>query len=186
METELFGFENDLFGFGKPIASPRKRAKRGQPRVFFEQSLLTDTEDCIIWPYGRTSAGYAQIRWNGEESYVYRLSCQRVYGPPPTTKHYAAHSCGKGHLGCINWKHVSWKTPGENSIDCVKHGTHHNTRLTSEDVIKIRKLKDTRIQKVIGAQFGVTENVVTKILRGVSWSWVENPDFKYNGPDLFG
>lgn len=182
--------ERDLFGFEKvPFVKRVKRRKAiaGEPHAFMEQSLLIETNDCICWPYARTKHGYA---WMGTEN-ACRVICERIYGPPPTSIHLAAHSCGKGHLGCINWKHLRWATTKENHDDKARHGTmghrdnNGNAKLTEKDVFEIRKLKGMMKKGEIADKFGVSTTTIGKILNNKMWWWLGNPDLKYNGPQLF-
>jgi hypothetical protein len=56
---------------------------------------------CLIWPFGRNSTGYGLVTIDGEQTYAHRAMCKRVHGEPPTPEHQAAHSCGRGHDGCL-------------------------------------------------------------------------------------
>lgn len=69
---------------------------------------------CVIWPYGRNSAGYAFYGRGGKMFYVHRYMCEYRNGPAPKGAH-AAHSCG--NTGCCNPMHLSWKTPSANQHD---------------------------------------------------------------------
>jgi hypothetical protein len=62
----------------------------------------------------------------GDTLYAHRLMCQLAHGDPPTPDHIAAHSCGRGHEGCVNPNHLSWKTYSENELDKRVHGTTRN------------------------------------------------------------
>lgn len=60
-----------------------------------------DAEFCLIWPFNRAQNGYPTAGKNNAIR-PHRLMCERRNGPAPSSKHQAAHSCGKGHLGCVN------------------------------------------------------------------------------------
>jgi len=95
----------------------------GAAKKFFHEIVLAyDGDDCLIWPFANIK-GYAQIRINGRTSLVTRLVCEAEHGPAPTDSLDAAHSCGKGHLGCVTKRHLSWKTRLENMADAIAHGT---------------------------------------------------------------
>jgi hypothetical protein len=114
--------------FGDPlrenvIASP------GNPEAFFQQALKCTSDECLIWPYGRDNRGYAQMSWRKRGKAikkVYCAVCEEVHGTPPTPKHEAAHSCGNGHLGCINPRHLRWLTHKENLAEMRAHGRGAN------------------------------------------------------------
>src|SRR6188508_309245 len=127
--------------------------------------------DCLPYPYHRDIDGYptplyikkVAIRPN-------RLMCELKNGPAPSPIHLVAHSCGKGHLGCINPNHMSWKTPKENSADMVLHGTspvgekNGTAKLSDEDARHIKTLLKQKIpQRELAAMFGVSQAVVNYI-----------------------
>jgi hypothetical protein len=217
MKTDLFGAFDEIEASGdhvpenvitcdkcgRPFIRRRKRerinqycssecfrARVSEGRAFMNQSLSMKTDECIMWPFG-TMARRARIQIEGVDYNVSRLICEKVYGPPPTGSHEAAHSCGKGHLGCINWKHLRWATHAENEADKFIHGTsirgdnNGSAKLTEQDVIEIRKLANTMSKPALARRFGVNSTTISGIVNYDGWSWVVDPDFKYNGPQLF-
>lgn len=157
---------------GDPLAGG---TANGAPLRFLE-SIFTHFEDnCIIWPFGRTLGGYAFIKHDGHQRLTSRIVCERFNGKPPSPKHQSAHSCGKGHLGCINGRHLSWKTSKENRADMLAHGTmpqgerHPRARLTENDVHAIRSLAGTATQREIAGHFGVKEVTVNAIISRRNW-----------------
>jgi hypothetical protein len=149
------------------------RTPVGEPgRYLTEVVLAYEGEECLSWPYGKDKAGYAQI---GRHDSVSRLVCESVNGPPPTTRHQAAHSCGNGHNACCNKQHLSWKTPIENQADRVTHGTsnrgerHGCAQLNSADVAEIRSHHGKPVRE-IAAHFGVSVSHVVNIIAGRAWA----------------
>lgn len=109
---------------GDPLGGGKMRAPVGEPLRYLREVVLAfDGDECLIWPYARTSSGYGNLGIEDGNAVVSRLVCERVYGPPPTPDHEAAHSCGRGHEGCVTQNHLSWKTATENQADRVAHGT---------------------------------------------------------------
>ncbi len=158
---------------GGPL-SPRHQAQR-----FFRETVLTyEGNECLAWPFWCDENGRGKVRWDGWDQIVSRLVCEMVKGPPPTPEHQAAHSCGRGHLGCVTKGHVSWKTPVENNADKIAHGTHtrgedHSVaKLTEAQVIEIRALRGAKSQRLIAEQFGVTQSQVCQIHTRKSWAWL--------------
>jgi hypothetical protein len=88
-------------------------------RYFYETVASHDANECLIWPFARNQQGYAT--WHGQ--IVSRFSCTLENGPPPTAQHEAAHSCGRGHEGCVAKRHMRWATPIQNNMDKALHGT---------------------------------------------------------------
>src|SRR5690606_12175061 len=77
-----------------------------------------DHARCLKWPFGRSGHGYAgQATVDGVREAAYRHMCRLAHGNSPSSEHQAAHSCGKGHEGCINPNHLRWATPAENQSD---------------------------------------------------------------------
>ena len=77
---------------------------------------------CLIWtgaissaPASRPMVGIA----GNKVQVVARLICEEAYGPPPTSKHQAAHNTPNGCIGglCVEPRHLRWATPRENLND---------------------------------------------------------------------
>jgi hypothetical protein len=105
---------------------------------FLQMSLQITTDECIFWEHDSLRIGRPVICFKGKQKFVTRLICELVHGSPPSKDHEAAHSCGNGHLRCINWKHLSWKLPEDNKADKIRHGTW-GRKLKPEDIIGIRR-----------------------------------------------
>lgn len=153
------------------------RAAKGEPEQYLHEVVFAyEGDDCMPWPFAKTSRGYGNLFLDGRNNVVPRLVCEYVNGPPPTPVHEAAHSCGKGHEGCVTKRHLSWKTPKENQGDRAAHGTavsgekHGNAKLTDEQVRRIRTLGGKETHKDIACRFNVSRPYITRILNGVSRS----------------
>ena len=146
------------------------RVTPGEPERFLRESVLTHKGDeCLLWPFGTNNSGYALLRHNGSAAIVSRLVCEHVNGPPPTPKHQSAHSCGRGHLGCVAPTHLRWATRKVNESDKVLHGTHNRgerhgmAKLTEPQVQEILGLKRRLSQSKIAKIFGVSQSHVSRI-----------------------
>jgi hypothetical protein len=142
-------------------------------RYYYETVvLLYQGDDCLLWPFARRQ-GYGYIATKDrKQSDVHRLACIAVHGEPPTPKHEAAHSCGRGREGCVNPRHLRWATKSENQIDSVRHGTS-NAKLTEAQVRKIRLLCGKVSQRRLAMQFGVSQMLISLIQTRKRWSWVK-------------
>lgn len=109
--------------YGDPLAGYTLPAKDELPNYYHNVVLKYEGSSCLYWPYYTGGKGYGQIEIDGQRLYVHRLVCEAVNGPPPTPEHQAAHSCGKGHLGCVARNHLRWATRIENEADKILHGT---------------------------------------------------------------
>lgn len=153
---------------------PNKAGKtaHGQPLEYVETVVLNhEGDECLTWPFYRTSTFYGMVTVDGVREVATRYVCKRAHGPPPTPDHEAAHSCGNGHLGCISPQHLSWKTASRNQADKLIHGTDSfgekspNAKLSSEQVAEIRALVGTMRKTEIGRMFGVTASYVGVLAR---------------------
>ncbi len=147
--------------------------------AFYENVVLKHVGDeCLIWPFGRYSNGYAQMTLKGKPGVVSRFVCIEENGAPPTQEHEAAHSCGKGHLGCVSRRHLRWATSAENKADRVEHGTSNRgmrnggCRLTQDQVSLIFRLEGVRSSSQLAIEFGVSRTTIRKIHRGEKWGWL--------------
>lgn len=152
---------------------------RGEAQRYFHEVVLAyEGNECLTWPYSLDASGYGRVTFNGKHGPVSRRICEQVFGPAPSVDHQAAHSCGKGHLGCVNPKHVSWKTPADNAADRHIHGTMARgqkigiSKLTETKVREIRALKGKLPDREIAVMFGVSRRNISAIHCGVSWSWL--------------
>lgn len=116
----------------------------------------------------RSQTGYAMI--GGEQIRVHRAMCEHRHGPAPTPDHYAAHSCDRGHEGCVNPWHLDWKTPSENQYDRHKSGeVGPRYKLTPEKAREIRELKGLERIQDTAERYGINESNVRLIQAGKTW-----------------
>lgn len=142
----------------------------GEPLRYLSDVVLPyDGDDCLAWPYAADANGYGQVRKDGKSRYVTRLICEEFHGPSPTDKHQAAHSCGNGHKGCCNPRHLRWATVRDNHADKRRHGTYIDPpvirKLSEAQMEDIRGLSAVMSNRAIGRVYGVTHQVIAKVLR---------------------
>lgn len=124
---------------------------------------------CLIWPFHTRRAGYAACNNQGKTVSVHRLVCELVHGDPPEN-YVAAHSCNRGHDGCVNPHHLSWKTIAANQMDRPDgKGRRKRTKLTQADVDQIRAMAGAVERSAIARQFGICMSSVRQILAGETW-----------------
>lgn len=161
-----------------PHASPKEVAPSGAPLQWLYDHIEHTDDDCLLWPFGSYSSGYGTVRYKGRNRRASRVMCELAHGQPPTEDHHAAHTCGKGHLGCANPLHLEWKTPKANVSDKAIHGTlvygdrSTSAKLTSAEVRQIRKMIGTLTNAEIASQFGVSAPTISAIKTGRNWNLV--------------
>lgn len=120
---------------------------------------------------------------------INRLVCAAFHGEPPCNRHHAAHNDGDRRNNRAD--NLRWALPVENEADKRVHGTarigdrhwsksmperrargvgHGRAKLDADAVRSIRA--DTRFQRVIAADHGVSQRVVWMVKRGLTWGHV--------------
>lgn len=161
---------------GRPLTPLSYRRNRCVP--WLEAHVAYDGDACLTWPFNRNRHGRTQVKYKGKDMVAARLMCELAHGKPPTPEHEAAHSCGNGHLGCVNPKHLRWATTVENKADMVAHGTrqwgeqHYKSMLTVARVLAIREYCETLPRRVVADLFGLKRDHVDKIATRLIWRHV--------------
>lgn len=137
---------------------------------FIRQHEQYPHEDwCLIWPFSKTR-GYGTFGYLGKRYYAHRFMCEMANGKAPSEIHEAAHSCGDA--GCVNPRHLSWKTPTGNGLDCREHGTHVRHRygnagkITAQQAETIRGLKGVKTLRDLAEEYGVSESAISNVWVG--------------------
>lgn len=135
-------------------------------------------DDCLTWPFGRNRDGRGQVAVNNRSRQAHRVMCELANGPAPSRRHEAAHSCGNGHLGCVNPRHLRWATHAENLADQIEHDTrswgerHVLHKLTERAVREIRALHGMETNAVLAARFGVANGTIAKVALRQRWKHI--------------
>lgn len=146
----------------------RRRWPKGHCHTWMLAHRDYQGDECVKWPFAEVR-GYGAFRHGGKRHVAHRFMCELVNGPPPTPTHQAAHTCGKGHEGCINPRHLVWKTARENSLDRRCHGTAvlngdgPRGRLTDAQWNEIRALRGQETQETTAKRYGISMRHVRHI-----------------------
>lgn len=130
-------------------------------------------DECLTWTFHRGPAGYGKIQDGGKSTPASRRMCIEAHGEPPSPEYEAAHSCGNGHLGCVNPKHLRWKTKLENLAErerVRKGGAHFNAKLTPVDILGVRLMAQAAPNAEVARVFGLHPVHVGKIVRRDLWA----------------
>lgn len=112
--------------FARDPARPKRPRPAWAPREESTAETLirlaaVQQDECVIWPHS-LNKGRGHVSWEGRHQLAARQMCELFNGPPPKgNKSIAAHSCGNGHLGCVNHRHLRWVSNSENGDDTAFH-----------------------------------------------------------------
>lgn len=159
--------------YGDPLMG---RARNGATADFLRHLVVNGSAraDCILWPFSRTRDGYGKAYWNGRHVNAHRVACELMHGHPPDVSYEAAHTCGNGHLGCVNPLHVRWTTPKENAADKANHGrpqrraAHPRAKLSEDQVARIRMETSVSLRR-FADEFGVSPTTIQAVRVGRNW-----------------
>ena len=160
---------------GDPLETAK--APPGEPLSFIRRAQVIHTDDCILWPFGRTPAGYGSMQYDGRITYAHVVSCEMAHGTRTPDGREVAHSCNV--RPCVNPKHLRFATRKENQADRLLHGTTvrgeqvHNAKLTADQAGEIkRRIKCGESAQSIAADYPVSETSIRDIRRGSTWAWL--------------
>lgn len=128
--------------------------------------------DCHVWTASKDANGYGHIRYQQRTWLAHRVVYLLTHGSLSDDV-FVCHRCD--NPSCVNPSHLFIGTQQDNMDDMVSKGrqrflsgeSHVNSKLTQADVENIRS--DTRLHRVIAAQYGVSRGLVSHIKRGVAW-----------------
>lgn len=157
-----------LRAHGDPLGG---RIEHGAARDFVASLVNSNTDECIAWPFGKTKDGYGRVNWQRVPQGAHVVATMLSHGPKPTPKHEACHRCGKGHLGCVNPRHLYWGTRKDNVRDAIEHGTSHSLNTPSGEAHRWTKYSDATIRDVMAAiHAGERPSVIVRQY-GISWTY---------------
>lgn len=164
--------------YGSPFG--RKKKDKPSPMEWLLAHKDYAESECLTWPYSSKKGRGLQPQINlgsGKNAPAARVMCILKNGEPPTQKHQCAHSCGKGHLACVNPSHLRWATPRENQLDRVIHGTDnrgnkHPQRKLSEDIVREIRRRCKETHAALSREYGVGISTICHVRRGSTWGHV--------------
>lgn len=131
-----------------------------------------------------TSKGYHTITPTVDGKYrtqlVHRLVCEAFYGPPPKGKNQVRHL--NGITQSNSPENLDWGSQEDNWTDRIVHGggcreTHHNSKLTDQQVDKIRAFsRSLYSQRELARRFKVSQSTIWSVLKGNTWAFNPKPN----------
>lgn len=160
-----------------------RREKNGDIHEWFSTQLDKEESGCWEWARCKTQKGYGQFHHNGKTIFTHRFVLETKLGRPILNGMMACHSCH--NRACCNPDHIREGTAKENTrdmLDANRQATgeqtthrgedHGMSKLTADQVIEIRKLRNTASGRQVAKQFGVSPSVVSSIQLGKTWNHI--------------
>ena len=135
-----------------------------------EKSMPEPNSGCIFYTGSLNRSGYGEIRHQRRTYLAHRAAWELERGPIPDGFH-VLHKCDVPC--CINVQHLFLGTDADNMADKTKKGRQQwgervpQSILTEDQVRAIRV--DTRGQRAIAADYGVSITAVSDIKTGRRW-----------------
>ena len=159
--------------------SSGEEVKMTKTMDWIDKIVRAHGDECVFWPFARCPNGYGKLRRDKRWWLAHRFVCTLVHGNGGETKPLVLHSCGNGHLGCVNPGHLRWGTAKENTRDALDSGTFalgeraNKSGLTADGVRQMRKLRLEGIAlQPIADKFGVSLAAASLAIRGKTWAHV--------------
>lgn len=124
---------------------------------------------CWMWTKSLTHNGYGRVQIDRKSRKAHRVAYELANGPIPDGRQ-VCHHCDTP--ACINPDHLFLGSQLENMRDMIKKGRkvirrgaqHWATKLTDQQIEAIRK--DTRFNRIVAPEYGISKNYVNEIRRG--------------------
>jgi hypothetical protein len=138
------------------------------------------SSECWLWTGHTDGSGYGLLRVGRLRKRAHRIAYELFVGPIPDGLQ-VLHRCDTP--ACTNPAHLFLGTARDNIADKVAKGRqargpamgrqgsrHHNARLNAAQVASIRaSVQDGRTQRVIAAEFGISQTTVSQIINHKRW-----------------
>lgn len=142
---------------------------------FWSKVKQGQADEC--WPWtGYVEDGYGRFHWRGKMVGSHELALTFTTGERRHSSLDTCHRCG--NPVCCNPSHLRFDTRASNVADSLAHGTHRAGpgKLTEADVVTIRNRRAMGAQQqTLADQYGVSNGLISQIVRGLRWSKVGGP-----------
>ena len=145
------------------------------------KTLKAGDDDCWLWTASCDTAGYPTIRVDGKLRRASHIAFELYSGHPVPNGSVLMHSCDTPR--CVNPRHLSVGTKHLNNVDKMLKGRcnpskgehHHASKLTADDVKKIRSMFSSGGHTFISiaAMFHVKRTTIARAVRGKNWKCVK-------------
>jgi hypothetical protein len=129
--------------------------------------------DC--WPWlGYTEGGYGRYQWRGRMVGAHELALTFTTGEKRAEGFDTCHACNNPI--CCNPNHLRFDTRASNVADMLTARRDRPGRFTDEQIITMRTRYANGARQVdLATQYGVTNGLVSQIVRGIRYARVGGP-----------
>lgn len=139
---------------------------------FWEKVDAQRPGECWLWTAHRSPNGYG-VFWHKNSNHgAHRIAWMLSRGPIPEGM-CVCHHCDVKH--CCNPAHLFLGTHMDNEADKKRKGRgifgerHHSSKLTNEQILKIRGLAGDISQKELATRYGVSRRNINYIVSHRTW-----------------
>lgn len=158
--------------------------KKQTPENFWSKVSMGADDECWEWEGCVNSTGYGNVVWHGKCYTTHRVAAwlSGMVATPQRPKHsrtptHVLHKCD--NRKCCNPNHFFLGTFTDNMRDAYKKKrkvqpkgeAHSNAKLTNAQAEEIRrKYKEGAYQVPLAKEYGVSQQVISLIVRGKSYN----------------
>lgn len=143
------------------------------------------SDGCWVWSGMKSKTGYGQVKRDGKFIFAHRYSYMIHVGE--IGSFFVLHKCD--NRLCVNPDHLFLGTQKDNQQDMKAKKRHvfgersPNAKLSEQDVLEMYRLHDSGIGTIrLARQFGVTKNLVWRIVRGLQWTHLYEARVRISDP----
>lgn len=136
-------------------------------------------DGCWLWQGARDSHGYGILTIRGRNYMAHKISWETANNAKVPRDYVLLHTCDVPL--CLNPRHLTPGTQQSNVDDRVKKDRsakgrrNGRARLTDKDIRKIRKLRGKGwTELAIALLFRVGRSTISNVLKGKTWSWLND------------
>ena len=175
-------------GFKDPTQLYRHHAsahtKKYEERFWLKVEKDANDRGCWEWQASTETTGYGQVRIDGVDTQAHRYSWALHNGE--IGDNWVLHKCD--NRLCVNPEHLYLGDATDNMNDMWKRERHSKpdppvpdptgeknprSKLTENDVRKIRKEHPDKTQQELADEYGLTQATISQITRRESWTHVD-------------
>lgn len=159
--------------FCDALCARRARPPKALARIFLQKVHKTD--GCWLWTGKKVGRGYGGLRVNERDLLAHRVSYELHVGPIPDGQ-WVLHRCD--NPPCVNPEHLFLGDRRANFDDMLAKGRslrgerHLFAKLTSEQVVEIRRRARFEPQSKLAAEFGMSRATICNIIKRKTWRHV--------------